>query len=68
MRCESDSAGGQRVDEPPGDAGRVGDGGADHDGVEKATVIIDEQAAAKLRLADEYRHTWANKPSWQSWR
>jgi glucosamine-6-phosphate deaminase len=46
----------------------VGDGGADHDGVEKATVIIDEQAADKLRLADEYRHTWANKPSWQSWR
>lgn len=35
---------------------------------EKATVIVDEQAAAKLRLADEYRHTWANKPSWQSWR
>lgn len=35
---------------------------------EKATVIVDEQAASKLQLADEYRHTWANKPSWQSWR
>lgn len=35
---------------------------------EKATVIVDEQAASKLQLADEYRHTWANKPFWQSWR
>ncbi|WP_431842090.1 hypothetical protein [Calidifontibacter indicus] len=34
----------------------------------RATVIVDEQAAAKLRLADEYRHTWAHKPSWHSWR
>jgi glucosamine-6-phosphate deaminase len=30
-----------------------------------ATVIIDEAAASKLRLADYYRYTWANKPDWQ---
>jgi glucosamine-6-phosphate deaminase len=30
-----------------------------------ATVIIDEQAAADLRLADYYRETYRNKPGWQ---
>ena len=30
-----------------------------------ATVIIDEAAAVRLTLADYYRHTYANKPSWQ---
>lgn len=30
-----------------------------------ATVIVDEAAAGKLELAAEYRHTYANKPSWQ---
>ncbi|MCW1248739.1 glucosamine-6-phosphate deaminase [Acaricomes phytoseiuli] len=29
------------------------------------TVLIDEPAAARLELADYYRHTWANKPDWQ---
>lgn len=31
-----------------------------------ATVVIDEQAAAHLTLADYYRDTFANKPPWQS--
>jgi glucosamine-6-phosphate deaminase len=30
-----------------------------------ATVIIDEAAAGQLTLIDYYRHTYANKPSWQ---
>lgn len=30
-----------------------------------ATVVIDEAAAASLRLADYYRETFAGKPSWQ---
>lgn len=30
-----------------------------------ATVVVDEAAASKLRLADYYRYTFANKPSWQ---
>jgi glucosamine-6-phosphate deaminase len=30
-----------------------------------ATVVVDEAAAARLRLADYYRDTWANKPDWQ---
>ncbi len=30
-----------------------------------ATVIIDDAAAAELSLADYYRYTYANKPSWQ---
>jgi glucosamine-6-phosphate deaminase len=30
-----------------------------------ATVIVDEAAAADLRLADYYRYTYAHKPSWQ---
>jgi glucosamine-6-phosphate deaminase len=30
-----------------------------------ATVVVDEAAAADLRLADYYRETWAHKPSWQ---
>lgn len=32
-----------------------------------ATVVIDEAAASRLELADEYRHTYANKPAWQSY-
>jgi glucosamine-6-phosphate deaminase len=31
----------------------------------EATVIIDEDAAARLTLTDYYRYTYANKPSWQ---
>ncbi|MFZ1412628.1 MAG: glucosamine-6-phosphate deaminase, partial [Micropruina sp.] len=30
-----------------------------------ATIIIDEQAARQLTLADYYRDTYAKKPSWQ---
>jgi glucosamine-6-phosphate deaminase len=30
-----------------------------------ATVVVDEPAAADLRLAGYYRETWAHKPSWQ---
>jgi glucosamine-6-phosphate deaminase len=30
-----------------------------------ATVVVDEEAAGQLRLADYYRETWAAKPSWQ---
>lgn len=30
-----------------------------------ATVIVDEEAGSQLQLADYYRHTFANKPSWQ---
>ncbi len=30
-----------------------------------ATVIVDEEAASELALADYYRYTYANKPSWQ---
>jgi glucosamine-6-phosphate deaminase len=30
-----------------------------------ATVVVDEPAAAGLRLAGYYRETWAHKPSWQ---
>ncbi len=30
-----------------------------------ATILIDEAAASGLKLADYYRHTYANKPSWQ---
>ena len=32
---------------------------------EHATVIIDEDAASKLRFADYYTYTYDNKPSWQ---
>ncbi|GAB2509641.1 glucosamine-6-phosphate deaminase [Paramicrobacterium agarici] len=32
---------------------------------ERATVIVDEAAAADLKNADYYRHAYANKPSWQ---
>ena len=31
-----------------------------------ATVLIDEQAAANLQLADYYRETFDHKPAWQS--
>ncbi len=31
----------------------------------RATVVIDEPAAAELRLADYYREAWDNKPDWQ---
>ncbi|KJL47652.1 Glucosamine-6-phosphate deaminase [Microbacterium hydrocarbonoxydans] len=30
-----------------------------------ATVVVDEAAASKLKLADYYRYTFTNKPSWQ---
>jgi glucosamine-6-phosphate deaminase len=30
-----------------------------------ATVVVDEAAASRLTLADYYRATWAEKPSWQ---
>jgi glucosamine-6-phosphate deaminase len=30
-----------------------------------ATVVVDEAAASKLKLADYFRHTYANKPGWQ---
>ena len=30
-----------------------------------ATVVVDEAAASKLKLADYFRHAYANKPSWQ---
>ena len=30
-----------------------------------ATVVIDEDAASGLRLADYFRETWAAKPEWQ---
>jgi glucosamine-6-phosphate deaminase len=30
-----------------------------------ATVVVDEAAAARLRLPDYYRETWAHKPPWQ---
>ena len=30
-----------------------------------ATVVVDEEAAGRLRLANYYRETWAAKPSWQ---
>jgi glucosamine-6-phosphate deaminase len=32
---------------------------------EHATVIVDEAAASKLRLADYYKYTYDNKPAWQ---
>lgn len=31
----------------------------------QATVVVDEAAAARLRLADYYRWTFAHKPAWQ---
>jgi glucosamine-6-phosphate deaminase len=30
-----------------------------------ATVVVDEPAASRLRLADYYRETWSHKPPWQ---
>ncbi len=30
-----------------------------------ATVVVDEAAASRLRFADYYRYTFANKPEWQ---
>jgi len=30
-----------------------------------ATVVVDEGAASKLKLADYFRHTYAAKPEWQ---
>jgi glucosamine-6-phosphate deaminase len=30
-----------------------------------ATVVVDEAAASRLRLADYYRETWSHKPPWQ---
>jgi glucosamine-6-phosphate deaminase len=29
------------------------------------TVVVDEAAASRLKLADYYRYTFANKPAWQ---
>lgn len=31
----------------------------------RATIVVDEAAAAELQLADYYRYTYANKPVWQ---
>ena len=33
----------------------------------KATVVVDEEAAGRLRLADYYRETFTAKPDWQRW-
>ncbi|MEU6512406.1 glucosamine-6-phosphate deaminase, partial [Streptomyces sp. NPDC046942] len=30
-----------------------------------ATVVVDEAAATKLKLADYFRHTYTSKPDWQ---
>jgi glucosamine-6-phosphate deaminase len=30
-----------------------------------ATVVVDDPAASRLRLAGYYRETWAHKPPWQ---
>jgi glucosamine-6-phosphate deaminase len=30
-----------------------------------ATVVVDEGAASKLKLADYFRHAYSNKPAWQ---
>ena len=30
-----------------------------------ATIVLDEEAASKLTLAEYYRYTYANKPAWQ---
>lgn len=30
-----------------------------------ATVVVDEAAASELKLADYFRHAYANKPEWQ---
>jgi len=32
---------------------------------EHATVLVDEEAASELRLADYYRHVFEQKPEWQ---
>ncbi|MGM7670970.1 glucosamine-6-phosphate deaminase [Microbacterium sp. A93] len=32
---------------------------------EHVTVVVDEAAASKLKLADYYRYAFANKPEWQ---
>jgi glucosamine-6-phosphate deaminase len=31
-----------------------------------ATVVVDEEAASALHLADYYRETWSHKPDWQA--
>lgn len=31
----------------------------------RATVVVDEAAAAQLQYSDYYRYAWANKPEWQ---
>lgn len=33
----------------------------------RVTVVVDEPAAARLRLADYYRYAAEHKPSWQGW-
>ncbi|MEV7982316.1 glucosamine-6-phosphate deaminase, partial [Streptomyces sp. NPDC086519] len=30
-----------------------------------ATVVVDEAAASKLKFAEYFRYTFANKPDWQ---
>ena len=32
---------------------------------EHATVLVDEEAASELRLADYYRHVFDQKPEWR---
>jgi glucosamine-6-phosphate deaminase len=32
---------------------------------QKATIVVDEAAAAKLTLHDYYQETYANLPDWQ---
>ncbi|MGF3056953.1 glucosamine-6-phosphate deaminase [Microbacterium sp. YY-01] len=32
----------------------------------RVTVVVDEAAASKLKLADYYRYSYENKPAWQS--
>ena len=29
------------------------------------TVLVDDAAAGRLELAEDYRHMWEAKPSWQ---
>ena len=32
---------------------------------EHATIVLDEDAAAGLKLGPYYKHSYANKPDWQ---
>ena len=31
-----------------------------------ATIVVDESAAAELKMKDYYQHVWKNKPGWQN--